>query len=481
MRICNKEVITKIENYINGHKDEILSDLMDIVRIPSVRSEAKEGMPFGEDCHKMLIATKALFEKNGFESKMGKDNAYEVSYYGNKNAKEIGIFSHTDVVPVVASEWILCQPFDPVIKDGYMVGRGCNDDKSGVIEALYIAKMIRDLGLPLKNRLVMVNGGAEETGMEDMEAFSANERMPDASIVPDAEFPCYTGEKSMLQFELVSGKKLEQIKAFNGGLAFNVILEKVDVKLEYNDALYNEILAKCGGNDRFTVTKEDGLICINAKGITRHGAYPEGSLNAAWITAEVLKDCENLCENDRSIMADVYKYLTKYYGEGFGIEHTDANFGKLTSSNGIVRITDDGSLGVMFDVRAGSSCDMYGVVDKVKSVVGNEWKMEKVNVSIGYNIADDNPAKLAVEEVYGELTGQPGIKGKKCSGGTYSRELKNAISLGSVEYRNVKPFSVSLPEGHGGVHQPDETLPIDGFLEALKILTCMILEIDAVL
>ena len=481
MKFCNDEIIKKIENYINEHKNEILNDLMDIVRIPSVRSEAKDGMPFGEDCHKMLVATKALFEKNGFESKLADGGEYEVSYYGNKGAKEIGIFSHTDVVPVVASEWILCQPFEPIIKDGYMVGRGCNDDKSGVIEALYIAKMIRDLELPLKNRLVMVNGGAEETGMEDMEAFSANERMPDASIVPDAEFPCYTGEKSMLQFELVSGKKLEQIKAFNGGLAFNVILEKIDVKIEYSDALYNEILAKCGDNERFTITKEAGLICINAKGITRHGAYPEGSLNAAWITAEILKDCENLCENDRSVMADAYKYLTKYYGEGFGIEHTDANFGKLTSSNGIVRITDDGCLGIMFDVRAGSSCDMYGVVDKVKSVVGNVWNMEKINVSIGYNIADDNPAKLAVEEVYGELTGQPGIKGKKCSGGTYSRELKNAISLGSVEYRNVKPFSVSLPEGHGGVHQPDETLPIDGFLEALKILTCMILEIDAVL
>ena len=481
MKVCNNEILNKIENYIEEHKDEILSDLLDIVRIPSVRSEAKEGMPFGEDCHKMLLATKALFEKNGFESKMGKGNEYEISYYGNKNAKEIGIFSHTDVVPVVASEWIICPPFEPVIKDGYIVGRGCNDDKSGVIEALYIAKIIRDLGLPLKNRLVMVNGGAEETGMEDMEAFSANEKMPDASLVPDAEFPCYTGEKSMLQFELVSKKRLEQIQEFKGGLAFNVILEKVNVKIEYSDSLYNEIVEKCENNDRFTITKEDGFICITAKGITRHGAYPDGSMNAAWIIAEILKDRENLCENDRKIMSDVYKYLTRYYGEGFGIEYEDEYFGKLTSSNGIVRITDDGTLGVMFDVRAGVGCDMYSVIDKVKSTVSDMWNVEKVNISVGYNIADDNPAKLAVEDVYGELTGQPGIKGKKCSGGTYSRNLKNAISLGSVEYRDVKPFSVSLPEGHGSVHQPDETLPIDGFLKALKILTCMVLEIDAVL
>ena len=197
MKFCNSEIVKKVEDYINTHKDEIISDLLDLVRIPSVRSEAKENMPFGEDCYKMLVETKKLFEKNGFESRLGAGNEYEISYYGNNDAKEIGIFSHTDVVPVVASDWLICPPFEPVVKDGYIVGRGCEDDKSGVIEALYCAKIIRDLGFPLKNRLVMVNGAAEETGMEDMEAFAKNERMPDASVVPDAEYPCYTGEKSM--------------------------------------------------------------------------------------------------------------------------------------------------------------------------------------------------------------------------------------------------------------------------------------------
>lgn len=480
MNFCTRENIAKIDEYINAHRDEILNDLMHLVRVPSVRTAPKPNMPFGEKCAEMLDVTKALFEKHGFESKIADGYEYEVSYFGSKNAKQIGILSHTDVVPVVESDWTLGRPFEPKIIGDYMLGRGCYDDKSGVIAALYCAKIIRDLGFDFKNELVMINGSAEETGMEDMQAFGANERIPDVSIAPDAEFPCYSGEKNMMNFELVCSTPFSQIVDFSGGIAFNVILEKVCVKIKHSDELLAEIEAKADG-ECFTVSSDGDLITLTAKGITKHGAYPEGSINAGLLASTVLAGCDALCENDRRIMADVTKFLTKYYGEGFGIEYSDNIFGKLTSSNGIIRTTDDGAIAVTFDIRAGVDCDMNSVLEKIKSVTAHDWTVTNLDMSNGYNIADDNPARLAIEEAYGVVTGITGLRGKKCSGGTYSRALKNSISIGCVEMNGVKPFPQTLPEGHGSYHQPDELLSIEGFLAAIKIIVCYVMEIDSVL
>ena len=35
-----------------------------------------------------------------------------------------------------------------------------------------------------------------------------------------------------------------------------------------------------------------------------------------------------------------------------------------------------------------------------------------------------------------------------------------------------------LPPGHGGAHQKDEILPIEGFMKAIKLLLAIVLEMD---
>ena len=62
--------------------------------------------------------------------------------------------------------------------------------------------------------------------------------------------------------------------------------------------------------------------------------------------------------------------------------------------------------------------------------------------------------------------------------GTYARHLENAFPTG-ICVRTKK--GSSLPVGHGEAHQADEFLEIDGFIIAAAILTCMILETDAVI
>ena len=44
----------EISDYIESHKEEMLNDLMDLIRINSEKGEEKPGMPYGEGPYKAL-------------------------------------------------------------------------------------------------------------------------------------------------------------------------------------------------------------------------------------------------------------------------------------------------------------------------------------------------------------------------------------------------------------------------------------------
>ncbi len=474
MKYCNDEILNKMDEYIAAHKDKIINDLFRLIRIPSVKGEAKNDAPFGEECARALDETAALFERDGFKTDINRSGGYALSYYGS-GAKSIGIFSHTDVVPV-DDQWQVCPPFEPTIKDGYIFGRGCNDDKCGVIEALYATKMIRDLGLAFKSKLVMFSGSNEETGMKDIDAFAKNEPMPDVSLVPDAMYPCVCGERSMMKFDIISKKSLSTVKKFHGGEAFNIVLGQVAAELIYSDELWSQISNACKDNDRFAVSKDADTIYVTSKGIPKHVMEAESSLNAAKIMADMLCMCDAIDDGDIAILKELAAYLSDCYGTGFGIAHNDAVFGKLVCGNGIVRLTEDSRLAVTFDCRIGLSYDLDDVKTQIISTCGANWDYEGVPGTSGYNMPDDAPIKMVMEDVYESISGIKGQKGFRIAGGTYARSLKNALPIGTeADYKAVKPH---MPDGHGGVHQPDEMISVDGFLEAVKILACAILEID---
>lgn len=476
MKVITQEIINKIDGYIEENKDAILGNLMELVSVPSVRSEAVEGAPFGTENRRMLEETKKLYEKHGFKTEIEKDGYYALSHLEN-SGKTIGIFSHGDVVPA-DGEWLICPPFEPIIKGDYMFGRGCNDDKSGVIGTLYAAKMIKELNLPFKSRLVMYTGTNEESGMADIIKFVENEQMPDLSFVPDADFPFYSGERSILRFFATSEKSFEAIKDFCGGNAQNIVLGEVNAKIEYSPALFSEIEKICSENDAITAHNDGNTIFVCAKGISAHTGAVDKGLNAAKLLSDALLSCENLPENDKAILGDASKFICDGHGEGFDIDSIDSNFGRLICSNGIAR-TEKGKLSLSFDIRAGLEFEIDKIKENVFAACGNNWKAEFSRSSKGYVMDTNSPIANSIIETFEYVTG---IKGKKTyliSGGTYARELKNAFPIGTINHDIEEP--IDLPQGHGNYHGPDEKLSITGFLNAIKIVTCVLLEADAIL
>lgn len=478
MNFCSNENMKKIDAFIDENKKQIVCELMDLVKIPSIRDGADVDAPFGNECKNVINAVKELYERHGFESVIEKNNRYVLSYLGNNRKTQIGIFSHADVVPV-DDEWLITPPFTPVIKDGYMFGRGCNDDKSAIIQALYAAEIIKLFDFPIKSEIIMFSGANEESGMADIAAFCGNERMPDASLVPDGEYPFYSGEKSIIRFDVTSKTKAEKIKKFQGGQASNVILGEVCLELDYSDELWSEIKHLCQNDNKFTYEFDLKTIYISVKGKSNSIPKIRDSVNAAQVAAEMLLKCNNIGDADRALMRDVVKFIDGGYGCGFNIAHSDDEFGNLICGNGIVDITSTENLKMNFDIRCSPVLDTNELIEKIKQSVKNGWDIDVIRNSKGYVTDENQPIAKVIKAVYDYLSGDTETEALKISGGTYSKALKNAYSIGNIAPYKVKP--IDLPDGHGGYHQPDEKLSIDGFLEGIKILVCMIMEIDALL
>lgn len=471
--ILTDTLIHKIDAYIAAHREEITGILMRLVRIPSVRSAVEKDAPYGVPCADFLREVGKLYQEMGLSPHVASENGYITALYG-KGEKTLGIFSHGDVVPP-GEGWLYTEPFQPVIKDGFMIGRGCNDDKSGLVQMLYAVKMIEELGFPLQNRLLLFTGMNEESGMEDVIAFAKNEKMPDASIVPDGEYPFYSGEKGRVTFWLQKERTPGAILAFTGGDSFNRVLDTAEALIEATPSRKKEIEEKISGKDAFGLAEKDGVLHLTAKGLTAHAASPEKGINAANMLAELLADCDSLLEKDRLLMRETAEILKSHYGEALGIHGEDSVFGKLTCVNGMVK-TEGGKLSLSFDVRYGLQITGEEILEKAKRTKAG-WQVTDAEGSDGYNLENTHPIAMALRRAYAFVSGDD-RDGKKLPAGTYARHLQNAFSIGTAaEYKGKADF----PEGHGGVHQPDEAISVNGFLEGLKILICMILEVDSIL
>ena len=423
----------KIKRYFEDNKNIILTELSELIKIPSISGSGAIGEVFSASCR--------MAEKYGFKTEIKNRYAIAKIFEGEK---QIGIFSHLDVVPADEKDWIVTKPFQPVLKGGALFGRGSIDDKCAAVMGFHAADAIRKLNIPFNSQIMLFMGGDEECGMTDLKEFVKNEKMPDISLVPDNEFPVCLGEKGIAVLELESREKFEYIKRIYGGTAHNISL--------------GEITAELGGET------------LKEKGISTHAAMPEGSANAGAGLAEKLLKSFDLPENDRKIVLAMKNIQESPYGEFFGIDCNDSRFGRLTCVNGIVK-TVKGKLNITLDLRYGTESDFEQTIEKIKnSADGFDIK---VTMNKPPFILPDNGMGRKFEKLYFDVTGEY-KKAYYSGGGTYARMLKNAYGIGT----STKKEDISLPDGHGNEHQPDECISVEGMLEAAEIMTLMLIEAE---
>lgn len=433
--------------YIDNNRDKIISDLISLAKIPSISTNDGSGYIFGKEVDNALNCAAELFNKSGFDMKVKSDLGYAV-LTKDGSGDGIGIFGHADVVPV-NNDWVKTSPFEPLEENGILYGRGVNDNKAGVIGSLYALKALKECGVDIKSKITVFVGGSEETGMDDIGGFVENEKMPEVCVIPDSDFPVSIGEKGIMHVDIMSNKAFEDITLFEGGKAYNVILDNVSVRLKSGKEL-------------------------SYKGLTAHAAHPEGSDNAAYKAANDLLSLD-ISENDKDILRSFSSFIEGYYGDNLGIASEGA-FNKLTCVNGIVKV-EDGKLYFTLDIRYGNEVDSKKTIQSIKQAVEKaDFEVISYTDDSGFLLDENSKATQIIlnscREVSGILDAQP----YKTFGGTYARKLKNAHAI-----KHSLPFDINklgLPFGHGYAHQSDEALSIDAFLGGIKVLAKTIMDLD---
>ena len=452
-----------MENYIDKNRDNIVSDLMELIKIPSVSTDRKE-------CERVLDYVSKLYIKNGFKVEFNKENPYALAYYG-EGEKSIGLFAHADVVDK-GDKWVLTDAFNPIIKDGAIVGRGAQDDKSAVVLSLYLLKAIKELNIPINHKIICFTGANEENGMSDIPKYLKTNTPPDFSLVLDAAFPIYIGDKGSFWFKAKLNKSFEQIIDFSGGKSINIILGSAKATVKYSSKLCSQLALL----DDITVSSDNDIITVSAKGISSHGSTPQGSKNAGLIIANALLKCTELCKNDREILNGIKLLLENNYGEQFNLENDDPQFGKLTVTNGIIEVKNQRAI-IYFDLRYGKSIGSKEIKSKIIDTLSRiNMDFELISNDEPYLTDINNPYVQALLKSYQKHTGDYDREPKINTGGTYGRRLPCAAELGtSYPYSFVLK---DLPSGHGSCHQPDEHMGIDELIKGIKLVGVMLLDAD---
>ncbi len=85
----------------------------------------------------------------------GRHNLVAVLKGTDSNARSALFNGHLDVAPETPLDYWKTDPFTPVVKDGWMYGRGAGDMKAGVAAMVYAAKAVERAGFGLKGDLTL--------------------------------------------------------------------------------------------------------------------------------------------------------------------------------------------------------------------------------------------------------------------------------------------------------------------------------------
>lgn len=173
----------QVKHYIDAHKERFISELFDLLRIPSVSAQS-EHRPDMQRCAEWLAAALA---------KAGADRADVMPTDGNPvvyaektvdpKARTVLVYGHYDVMPVDPRDEWRTDPFEPVIADGRIWARGADDDKGQLwMHVKAFEAMCATDSLPCNVKFMLE--GEEEIGSASLYDFCRrNKKLLKADII----------------------------------------------------------------------------------------------------------------------------------------------------------------------------------------------------------------------------------------------------------------------------------------------------------
>ncbi len=234
----------------NKQKDDILNELMDFLKIPSISADSN----YKNEILRAAKWTKNSLIKAGCErTKIFETDGHPI-VYGEKivdtKLPTILTYGHYDVQPPDPLDLWDSPPFKPIVKktkihpDGAIFARGSCDDKGQLfmhIKALEI--MILNNSLPCNVKFMIE--GEEEIGSSNLEVFLKNNSkllkndiilISDTSMISNTQPSITTGLRGLSYMELIlTGPNRDLHSGLYGGAVLNPINELAKIISKFHD------------------------------------------------------------------------------------------------------------------------------------------------------------------------------------------------------------------------------------------------------
>lgn len=169
-RVRQEEAEEQVLDYIEGHRDEIVSFLAEYIQRPSVNPDLGEASDV-IGCQKWLSAELGAKARPDINDLWIEEHRYAnlaLVFKGTSHGRPIMLAGHTDTVPVTREQeraWrVDAGPFSGAVRDGKVWGRGAADMKAGNVAAAMAVASLRRSGIRLGGDVILTFVSSEESG-----------------------------------------------------------------------------------------------------------------------------------------------------------------------------------------------------------------------------------------------------------------------------------------------------------------------------
>ncbi|MBQ8956309.1 MAG: dipeptidase PepV [Lachnospiraceae bacterium] len=455
--------MVKLDDKIEAMQDELVSAVQRLVRIKSVEDIGGGGKPYGKGVADCLAEALKMCGEMGFPT-VNMDDQCGWCEYGEGD-EMIAVLGHLDVVP--EGEGWNYPPYEAVVSDGRIYGRGTIDDKGPVAASLIALKAIKDSGIRLNKRVRIIFGCNEETGAADMKYYLANGgEIPVMGFTPDGEYPLINGEKGIINetYEKdISDNGEYAILHIDGGVAGNVTPR-------YAEALIKAPKDFIPGNlpEKITVSGKDGNWLIAAEGVAVHAQHPEKGENAIGRLFLYLDTLPFEGSTKEAVSFIAGKIGMETHGERLGCDLYDEISGHTSFNMGVCS-SDGKAISVKLNYRYPVTHEYEECQPLVeKAFTGNGWEQKAHQHKPKLYISEEEELVKSLMRVYREYTGDTSGP-KSIGGGTYAKAIPNILAYGPI-----------FPGDEVVEHMPNEYVSIDRLVENAKIIAAAITELVGV-
>jgi len=174
--------------HVHANRSRFVSELMEFVRIPSVSAQPKHAGDV-KDCAVWLAnhLRRVGLHHVAIITTRGHPLVY-ADWLGFSDRPTLLIYGHYDVQPVDPLDEWQSPPFEPVIRDNYLYGRGASDDKSQMFALIKALEAYIQTGGMLPLNVKCLFEGEEEIGSPNLTSFIEAKRdslSADAVVISD--------------------------------------------------------------------------------------------------------------------------------------------------------------------------------------------------------------------------------------------------------------------------------------------------------